>query len=320
MNDSVVRDLLVGDSKPMRELRARIVCVAASRLPVLVQGPTGSGKELVARAIHRASKRRGEFIPFNVAAVGESLFESMVFGHVKGAFSGAIDSLPGYLAESHGGTCFMDEIGTLPLGLQCKLLRALDQGEYRPIGARRDQRSDFRLVAATNESIPSLVEGGRFRPDLAFRISGFVIDVPPLSHRADDIPILVDHFAPQISAAHGIPCVFLPAALRMLQQMPWFGNVRELQHVVTRAALFADESPIGVETMRRVLDVERPHAAGGGCVDLDECERLRRVLEASGWNVTRAARTLALHPVTVYRRMKRLGIVRPRKDPPTKCA
>src|SRR6185437_13363213 len=141
-----------------------------------------------------------------------TLFESMVVGHVKGAFSGAIDSLPGYLAESHGGTCFMDEIGTLPLGLQCKLLRALDQGEYRPIGARRDQRSDFRLVAATNESIPSLVEGGRFRPDLAFRISGFVIDVPPLSHRADDIPILVDHFAPQISAAHGIPCVFLPAA------------------------------------------------------------------------------------------------------------
>lgn len=317
MDDSVVRHLLIGESEQMRYLRSRIVAVAPSRLPVLIQGPTGSGKELVARALHAASSRRGGFVPFNVAAISETLFESEVFGHVKGAFSGAVGSIPGYLAEASGGTCFMDEIGSLPLGVQCKLLRALDHGVFRSVGARSDQRSDFRLVTATNESIQDLVEGARFRRDLAFRLTGLIIDVPPLVHRADDIPILVEHFVAEFVAAYGKPCSFAPAAVRVLQDQPWCGNVRELRHVIERTVLLSDQPSVGVETLRHILAIGREDIAAGAGADLDERATLRLVLEGTGWNLTQAARRLALHPVTLYRRMKRLGIVRPSDEPRT---
>lgn len=311
MDDCAIRTLLIGESPAMRQLRARIVSAGPSRLPVLIQGPTGSGKELVARALHMASSRRGRFVSFNVAAINESLFESTVFGHVKGAFSGAVGSIPGYLAEANAGTCFMDEVGSLPLALQCKLLRALDQGVFRPVGATDDRHSDFRLVAATNESIRSLIEGARFRRDLAFRLRGLVIDVPPLSERADDVPLLVDHFAAQCMDTHGVAFRFSSAAMRMLQDQPWFGNVRELKHVVERAALIAGQPLISAETLLGILDLGRHEGGADACDDMDERDALRRVLEGAGWNRTQAARRLALHPITVYRRMKRLGIVRP---------
>jgi len=310
VSDFEIQKLLIGESAAMRQLRARIVAVGPSRLPVLIQGPTGSGKELVARALHIASKRTGKFAPFNVAAISETLFESMVFGHVKGAFSGAGAGIPGFLAEAHGGTCFMDEVGSLPLDLQCKLLRALDQGVYRPLGARADQRSDFRLVAATNESIRQLVEAGRFRRDLAYRFGGLVIEVPPLSERAEDVPLLVEHFAAQSKPTHGTPLRFSPAAIRLLQDQPWLGNVRELMHVVERAALLAEASVVDAETIRAVAGEGRIDSVDGHS-NVDDRDVLRRVLERAGWNRTRAAHQLALHPITVYRRMKRLGIVAP---------
>jgi DNA-binding NtrC family response regulator len=307
MNDGAIRGLLIGESPTMRQLRAQIVSVGPSRLPVLIQGPTGSGKELVARALHIASKRRGRFVPFNVAAISESLFESTVFGHVKGAFSGAIGSIPGYLAEANAGTCFMDEVGSLPLDMQCKLLRALDHGEFRPVGGHADQHSDFRLVAATNESIRCLVEGARFRRDLAFRLGGLLIDVPPLSDRAEDVPLLVEHFASQCMTAYDMTIRFGPAAMRVLQDQPWRGNVRELKFVVERAALLAGVPVIDVETLRSILDNGRTYDENAPAAG-DDREALQRVLEAAGWNQTHAARQLAIHPITVWRRMKRLGI------------
>lgn len=307
MNDYRIRELLIGESPAMRQLRARIISVGPSRLPVLIQGPTGSGKELVARALHLASNRRGRFVPFNVAAISESLFESTVFGHVKGAFSGAVGSLPGYLAEANAGTCFMDEVGSLPLGMQCKLLRALDHGEFRPVGAHADQNSEFRLLAATNESIRCLVEGGRFRRDLAFRLGGLVIDVPPLSERAEDVPLLVEHFAAQCMSGCDTAIRFSPGAMRVLQDQPWRGNVRELKFAVERAALLAGVPVIDAETVRSILDNGRTDDENAHAAD-DDREALRRVLEAADWNQTHAARRLAIHPITVWRRMKRLGI------------
>jgi DNA-binding NtrC family response regulator len=307
MNDGAIRGLLIGESPTMRQLRAQIVSVGPSRLPVLIQGPTGSGKELVARALHIASKRRGRFVPFNVAAISESLFESTVFGHVKGAFSGAVGSIPGYLAEANAGTCFMDEVGSLPLDVQCKLLRALDNGEFRPVGAHADQHSDFRLVAATNESIRRLVDGARFRRDLAFRLGGLVIDVPPLSERSEDVPLLVEHFTAQCMTAYDVAIRFSAAAMRVLQNQAWRGNVRELKFVVERAALLAGVPVIDAETLRSVLDnvsTDDENAQMTG----DDREALRRALEAAHWNQTHAARQLAIHPITVWRRMKRLGI------------
>lgn len=310
MNELAIQKLLIGESAAMRQLRARIARVAPSQLPVLIQGPTGSGKELVARALHVASGRTGQFVALNVAAIGDSLFESRIFGHMKGAFSGAVESLTGFLTEAHCGTGFMDEIGSLPLGLQCKLLRALDHGEFRPLGARADQRSDCRFVAATNESIRGLVESARFRRDLAYRLTGVVIDVPALSRRLDDVPLLVEHFASQCTAIRGTTLRFSAAAMRVLQAESWPGNVRELKHVVERTALFANDAMIDAETIRAIVRETRIVSADT-CEDSDEREVLCRALEATGWNRTRAAHQLSLHPITVYRRMKRLGIVAP---------
>ncbi len=310
MNELAIQKLLIGESAAMRQLRARIARVAPSRLPVLIQGPTGSGKELVARALHIASARTGQFVALNIAAIVDSLFESRIFGHMKGAFSGAVESLTGFLTDAHCGTGFMDEVGSLPLGLQCKLLRALDHGEFRPLGARADQRSDCRFVAATNESIQSLVGSARFRLDLAYRLTGVVIDVPPLSKRLDDVPLLVEHFAAHCTAIRGTSLRFSAAAMRVLQDEPWPGNVRELMHVVERTALFANDSMIDAETIRAMVRETRIVSADT-CDNSDEREVLRRALEAAGWNRTRAARQLSLHPITVYRRMKRLGIVPP---------
>ena len=189
--------LLIGDSLPMRQLRALIARVATSTLSVLIEGETGSGKELVARALHEMSGRSGALVALNVCAVPDSMFEATMFGHVKGAFTGALRDSAGYLTEAHRGTLFLDEVSGLSLTNQVKLLRAIETKEFRPVGARSDQRSDFRLIAASNEDMVHLVEGGQFRRDLAHRLGGIKLTVPPLRDRLEDVPILAAHFAAQ---------------------------------------------------------------------------------------------------------------------------
>src|SRR3954470_19051267 len=191
----MIGSAIVGDSSAIQQLRALIATVAPTRLPVLVEGPTGSGKELVAAALHQASGRRGRLVAFNVCAIGDALFEDALFGHVRGAFTGAANDSAGFLREADAGTVFLDEISGLPWALQAKLLRAVETGEFRPVGAARDARSDFRVVAATNEHLDDLVECGRFRADLKHRIGGVVISVPTLAERVDDIPDLTRYFA-----------------------------------------------------------------------------------------------------------------------------
>jgi DNA-binding NtrC family response regulator len=300
---------LIGDSAPMQRLRALIARVAPSKVPVLIEGDTGTGKELVAASLHRQSRRDGAFVAFNVCALGESMFEDALFGQIKGAFTGAVGETLGFLREANGGTAFLDEISGLPLAQQAKLLRAVETGVVRPIGSARDAVTDFRLVVATNERIEELVELGRFRADFAHRLCGLVLRVPPLAERADDIPMLVEHFVRR--ARPGRATTIDRRAMRRLQERAWTGNVRELRQVVEAALVFCgdvlDEAALDLVLARSAVHASRGSAASR----LVEREELLRVLEVSAWDTVRAAASLGVHRATVYRRMQRLGIVVP---------
>jgi DNA-binding NtrC family response regulator len=216
---------------------------AASQIPILIEGESGVGKELIARAIQGASDRKSKpFVTVNCGAIPDNLVESILFGHEKGAFTGAADKHTGKFREAHGGTLFLDEVGELPADIQVKLLRALHDGEIDPVGARRPLRVDFRLISATNRSLIDLVKAGRFREDLYYRLNVFPIRVPPLRERRDDIPALVRHFTARFAAEEGkafIRGVTAPA-LQLLMRYDWPGNIRQLENAVFRAVVLAD--------------------------------------------------------------------------------
>jgi DNA-binding NtrC family response regulator len=301
--------LMVGDSAAMRRLRAVIATVSPARLSVLIEGATGTGKELVANMIHRLSGRAGGFVAFNVCALGDSMFEDALFGHARGAYTGAVGESLGFLREANGGTVFLDEITGLPLALQAKLLRAIETGVFRPIGAARDAQSDFRTVAATNESLRDLVADGRFRPDLAHRLRGIVIAVPTLAERIDDIPVLAEHFAR--SARPGEHVAITRRAMDLLQRYSWPGNIRELKQVVEAAVVFG-ANVVDHDAVELVL-ANRSSGIGSALVNdpLGERSELVQALEGAAWDVDRIAADMRLHRATVYRKMKRLGIAMP---------
>jgi DNA-binding NtrC family response regulator len=294
--------ILIGESEAMRHLRDMIATVAPSRIPVLIEGPTGSGKELVAALLHQLSKRDGAFVPFNVCALGDSMFEDALFGHVRGAFTGAAGESLGFLREANGGTVFFDEISGLPLPLQAKLLRAVETGVFRPIGAARDARSDFRLVTATNENIADLVTAGRFRADLAFRVRGFVLTVPPLDDRREDIPALAAHFARRTRPG----AVVARRAELWLQNRSWPGNVRELRQIIEAAMIFGRDV-LDEDSLERV-SAHRSSACASAPSGAREA--FSALLSSAGWDTARLAAQLGVHRATVYRRAKRLGLRR----------
>ncbi|HEV8446143.1 MAG TPA: sigma 54-interacting transcriptional regulator [Gemmatimonadaceae bacterium] len=293
---------IVGESAPMRELRALIARVAPTRLPVLIEGPTGSGKELVAAQLHRASGRTGALVAFNVCAIGDTMFEDALFGHVRGAYTGAIGEAMGFLREANGGTAFFDEISGLPLPLQAKLLRAIETGVFRPIGAARDARSDFRPIAATNDDLAELVRDGRFRADLWHRLSGVVLRVPALVDRVDDIPMLARHFL-------GAAARVTDDATATLMTRAWPGNVRELRQVLEAARVFAsgmiDAAAIDAAVANRSAAASKPNSPARSLAERSE---LVAALESAAWDTGRAACELGIHRATMYRRMKRHGI------------
>lgn len=293
----------------MQRLRALVAAVAPTRIPVLIEGETGTGKELVAALLHKESRRDGALVAFNVCALGESMFEDALFGHAKGAFTGAAGETLGFLREANGGTAFFDEISGLSMPLQAKLLRAIETGVIRPVGSSRDAVSDFRTVAATNERLDDLVAGGRFRADLAHRLSGLVLTVPSLAERVDDIPMLVEHFVHRARPGNGGQVT--PAATRLLQERAWPGNVRELKQLVEAALVFSHgaldvDALLLVQTQRsRTVSGQAPSA------ELVEREHLLRLLMGASWDTERAAQTIGVHRATIYRRMRRLGITVP---------
>lgn len=303
-----IAQLLIGETPVMQQLRRIVSRVAPSSLPVLIHGPTGAGKELVAAALHHCSGRRGNLVAFNVCALSESMFEDALFGHVRGAFTGAVRDASGYLLEGDGGTVFLDEIGGLPLASQAKLLRAAETRQFRPVGASYDRTSEFRLVAATNDDLDALIASGRFRADLAYRLRGVLIEVPPLSARRGDIALLARHFLE--AAAPGTGLAFVGDALGDLTLHSWPGNVRELKHVVERAYLHSAGRRVTGADVRMALAAGRgaQHVADG---DLLKRQRLEALLVAHGWDTSKVAPVLAVHRATVYRHMKRLGLERP---------
>jgi len=299
---------LIGESAPMRHLRSLISRVAGSTIPVLVEGETGAGKELVARALHQSSGRRGDLIAFNVCAIADTMFEDALFGHVRGAYTGAVQNSAGYLAEANGGTLFLDEIGGLPLASQAKLLRAIETKEFRPVGARADQRSDFRLIAASNEDMTRLVERGQFRRDLAHRLGAMRVAVPPLRERLEDVPILAAHFAAHAKSGHATDTVLGIDVIRALQAHSWPGNVRELRHVVEASIALSSgmvrEEDVSALIQRDVSGPTQMRLAHQGRDLLDQLDRC-------AWDVNEVASELGVHRTTVYRRLRRLGISEP---------
>ena len=304
MNSSIAA--LIGESPAMQRLRALVAAAAPTRLSILIEGPTGSGKELVAAALHEGSGRKGAFVAFNVAAIGESMFEDALFGHVRGAFTGASGESAGLLREADGGTAFFDEISGLPVALQVKLLRAIDTGQFRPLGARADCRSDFRVVAATNEATRALVEAALFRADLLHRICAVEIHVPDLAEHIEDVPLLVRHF---LDCAGFGRLAVTDGALRLLQEREWPGNVRELRNAVEWAATLA-KGTLDEAAVRRALS-GREGAANSRSVSVQESLALRELLGRHEWDTGCAAQELGIHRSTLYRRMRRWSVVPP---------
>lgn len=247
--------LLIGESAAMVKLRALVERVAQRNIAVLIHGPTGSGKELVARALHAGSGRAGALVSLNVCAIPDAMFEAMLFGHVRGAFTGAIADAPGFLAEGNGGTVFLDEIGGLSEPLQMKLLRAVETREFRSVGAKRDRCSDFRVIAAASEGPQHLLAEGRLRSDLLHRISAFSIAVPPLKERLDDIPLLVRHFLLHHSdGPYTVKCRDTEV-LQLLRDYDWPGNVRELRNIMDCWITLSDSRELELSLLNEVLSL-----------------------------------------------------------------
>jgi DNA-binding NtrC family response regulator len=291
---------LIGASRAMREVAARIVRVAPSPLPVLITGESGTGKELVARAVHQASGR-GALVAVNCAALPMDLLESELFGHQRGAFSGAVRDKPGLFEAAHGGTLFLDEIGDLPLALQPKLLRALESGEIRRLGSTTPQLVDTRVLAATNKDLSEEVRTGRFRQDLFWRLNVLSIRVPALRERVADIPLLVEHFA-------GGRAVSAEAMARLTAH-PWPGNVRELRNAIERALAMRTGDSIEARDLAE-LSTETTGGLLAGSIEqqvpLRELERsyILMILDTVRGNKSRAAEILGLDRKTLYRKLE----------------
>jgi two-component system, NtrC family, response regulator HydG len=302
---------IVGQSSAMNKVFDAIETVGPTDATVLITGESGTGKELAARAIHHASPRKFHpLVVIHCGALTETLLESELFGHEKGAFTGAQFRKKGKFEIAEGGTVFLDEIGDISLKTQTDLLRVLQEHEIVRVGANQSIKVDFRCVAATNRNLEKMIEDGQFRPDLFYRLNVFRIELPPLRERRDDIPLLVNYFVRKfcLQMNKRISRVS-PEAMALLQQLPWMGNIRELENAIERAMVVAQEPEI-----RESDFVFKTQAAtSGGTQSLEEMERnhILRTLENCTWNQTRAAEMLGIDRVTLHHKIKKYGWSRP---------
>ncbi len=312
---------MVGRSRAIRKIFSLIPQMAQSDATVLILGESGTGKELAARALHEMGPRsKGPFVALNLAALPETLVEAELFGHEAGAFTGARGKREGALARAAGGTLFLDEIGETPPAVQAKLLRFLEDRSFTPLGGKEERTVDTRVVAATNRDLEKLVKEGAFRQDLYFRLAVLVLEIPPLRERPEDIPLLAEHFLGVLSRLRGKRTAgWSPEALEVLTRYSWPGNVRELRSAVETALIFCPPgSPVLVEhlpaAIRRPgegtpLTWERGIPATPLTLKEIEEETIKRALERNQWNREKTARELGIHRVTLYRKLKEMGLL-----------
>ena len=307
----------VAISRRMREVEQLIARVAPSEANVFLTGESGVGKEVFARELHRLSSRAEKpMIKLNCGAFPANMIEAELFGYVKGAFTGAVSAFPGMIAEAHGGTLFLDEITEMPIELQTRFLRVLQEREFRPLGTTKQVPANFRLVAASNRPVGPAVREGRLRQDLYFRLKTFEIEIPPLRERKEDIPKLTDNFVRRFSEQLGRPVPQLAAeTLERLRSYSWPGNVRELQNAVEHALVLCDGTILTSKFLPREiqmpsLDGSGDGTAGPAATTLDAVQRqaLIEALQRAGGNKKRAAEILGIHRPTLYAKMKRFGI------------
>jgi two-component system response regulator AtoC len=313
----VVNDLVVSESRAMRDVLDLASRVSRHNTTVLITGESGTGKEVLARAIHRMSPRsERSFVAINCAAIPEHLLESELFGHVKGAFTGASGDRTGLFELAHEGTLLLDEIGDLPLELQAKLLRVLEEGEVRRIGGREPHKVDVRVIAATAKNLEQAVERSEFRADLFYRLNVVRLHIPPLRERPEDVPALLTHFARQAAQRLGHPVSVTPAALAALTHNQWPGNVRELRNAVERAAVLGGDRQLDVKDFSSANGNGNgaSHLNGSTTLDLKtqveavERQAILKALEASGGNRRQAASLLGISLRTLFYKMRRLPV------------
>jgi len=312
---------LIGKSPQIVEVYRTLARATLSPSNVLLIGESGTGKELVARGIHDNSQRRAKkFVAVNCGALTETLLESELFGHVKGAFTGAIVNKAGLFEDANGGTLFLDEIGDIPPSLQVKLLRVLQEGEFKPVGSNETRRVDVRLIAATHVNLENMVAEGKFREDLYYRLKVIQIDLPPLRERMGDLPELVNHFVAVHAERIGKRVSHISEeAMAALANYPWPGNIRELEHAIERAVtmtrttvLYPEDFPPEIAA----VSGESALSAGGTPTSLEEVERqhIMRVLEEANYNKSKAAAILGIDRKTLHRKAQRYRIRLPDKE------
>jgi two-component system response regulator HydG len=307
---------IVGVSPAMRRIVERIKKAARNKLTVLILGETGTGKDLIAEAIHRQSDRANKPMKsVNCAGLNENLLESELFGHVRGAYTGAVNDRKGYFVAADGGTLFLDEIGDMPPNMQAKLLRALERREITPVGSTDVRRVDVRVIAATNMDLQKLVEEGKFREDLYYRLNQWVIEVPPLRERREDIPILADYLRQRANKTQGAACTGISSeAMGYLAKFYWPGNVRELANVIEALVVEAESRQIEAEDLperiRGSREIVPSTAAGMVGLTMAQVERMmiERTLHATGGNREQAAKILDIGTRTLYRKIKEYGL------------
>jgi len=300
---------IVGESQQMRKMLELARSVASTDTTVLIRGESGTGKELVAQAIHAASRRRYfPIVAVNCGALPESLLESELFGHEKGAFTGAQFRRKGKLEMADGGTLFLDEVGTISPRTQVDLLRVLETKEFARLGGTRPIQVDFRVICATNQNLEQLVETGAFREDLYFRVNVVTIQIPPLRERREDIPLLAGHFLNKYALQMNRPFRELdPAALDLLVRYDWPGNVRELANAIERALVVGTPPAVRAEDLPLRLSRQENDVAGDALVDVERAH-IAKVLEQERWNITHAAEKLKIDRVTLYNKIKKYDL------------
>lgn len=310
---------IIGKSAPMQQIYDLIAQVAPRRSTVLIQGESGTGKELVAKAIHAASTRAdAPFVAINCGNIPSELLESEIFGHVRGAYTGATSTKKGLFEVADGGTLFLDEVASISLEMQAKLLRVIQEREFRRLGGLENIKVDVRIIAAANSDLQEAVANGTFRDDLYYRLNVIVIKLPPLCERAEDIPLLADHFIKKYCDENGRGlCVVDPKATRLLMDYSWPGNVRELENAIERAVVLCPGDVITADLFPKNITTDPPQGSNGYLeeglslrerVGTFEKNLIMDALEKTNWNQKKAAELLSLNPTTLSEKLKRLGI------------